>query len=83
MFPSFKNKADREQKRQGLLAQFERRNKQNVIKRGLYAEAIWASEADKSITTTKSQSETDATVITQLNPVKKLSQSNMQAKFRQ
>jgi hypothetical protein len=57
------------QKQQDLLARYERKNKENVIKRGLNAETIWASEGDKVITTTK-PSENDASVMTQLDPLK-------------
>ncbi|GMF66365.1 unnamed protein product [Phytophthora lilii] len=77
MFPSFRNKADREQKQQDLLARAERRSRQTTAKRVMYEEAIWASEADKVVTTKpttatqSSETQTDSSVQTQLDPLKK------------
>jgi hypothetical protein len=56
MFPSFKNKADREQKHKDLLTKAERRSKQMQIKRGMYEETLWASESDKLVSTKPTQS---------------------------
>lgn len=77
MFPNFKNKADRVQKQQGLLAKAQRRSKQTYDKRVQYEEALWASEADKTVTTKattttqSSETQAEASVMTQLGPLKK------------
>jgi hypothetical protein len=76
MFPSFKSKADREQKQLDLLARAQRRSKQTDAKRALYEVTIWALEGDESVSVTKAI-ESDTSVQTQLNPVKKVIQSQM------
>ncbi|KAG3105521.1 hypothetical protein PI125_g13420 [Phytophthora idaei] len=57
MFPSFKSLADREQKRVDLLDRVQRRVRQNNVKRRLYAETAWVSDAGKTISLDKKESQ--------------------------
>ncbi|EGZ05265.1 hypothetical protein PHYSODRAFT_307853 [Phytophthora sojae] len=60
MFPNFRNTADRIQKEQDLLSKVERRNRQNTIKRNLYAEALWAADAGKVVKAPQSSDTTQS-----------------------
>lgn len=82
MFPSFRDSKDREQKRQDLLAKVERRVRNNSIKRGMYEDAIWASDATKTVDLKPANSsEVQTEPMSQLDTLKKV-QPYMKAIFR-
>ncbi|KAJ8563805.1 hypothetical protein ON010_g7543 [Phytophthora cinnamomi] len=57
MFPSFTSLADREHKRIDLLERVRRRVRQNDAKREMYAEASWATDANKTISLDKTSTQ--------------------------
>lgn len=73
MFPNFKSLAQREEKRHELLEKAERRKRQATAKRAMYESTMWATDADKTLTaskTTSSETQTDMSM-SQLDPKKK------------
>jgi hypothetical protein len=59
MYPSFKNLADRRKKEDELLERVKRKVNQKNAKRVMFSEAIWASDAGKTVSKVSSTSETN------------------------
>ncbi|GMF13171.1 unnamed protein product [Phytophthora lilii] len=53
MFPNFTSLQQRESKRLELLEKVQRRYRQRETQRDMYAEAIWATDADKTVSLSK------------------------------
>jgi hypothetical protein len=52
MFPNFTSVQQRERKRLELLEKVSRRYRQRETQRDMYAEAVWASDAEKTVSLT-------------------------------
>ncbi|ETM43024.1 hypothetical protein L914_11414 [Phytophthora nicotianae] len=70
MFPNFTSLAQREQKRLDLLERVKRRVRQEEQKRGMYADAQWASDVINTISVSK-QSTQDSSIQTDDGLLKK------------
>jgi len=59
MFPNFTSVQQRERKRLELLEKVSRRYRQRETQRDMYAEAVWASDAEKTVSLTNEKKKTD------------------------